>query len=844
MPVPELIKLRENYPEYNDMDDLTLASKLVAKYPEYQDVLDKVKGKPEELRADPRKLSLSTQETAMEYIRPLMEAGGMALGGILGAPAEAIPIVGPAAHAVATGGGYALGKRGADVIGEKVFGIPSPKRTMGEEALSTAEDVTLGGITEGVGPAIAKVGKRIAAPFAKTMTPEAEATAKLAAERGVKLTPAEITQDRPLSLVENALGFVPGSAGIMQRQKVQQLQKLIDLRENLLAKVSEGRTTDPRSLEQVGLDIKVKLDELSMMAKGKVEAESGAIKENILKSLGSKETYESLGMSAQRTMAKRSQLVADEGEKLYNKVWDSLKEDIPTPNLRNRADALLRQEIAKPQSLQNKSVITILDDLSGGRLKSKFNLEDFSPGFKEQIEKQLSEVETRLSPRAIQGTRSELNNRIIASDLAFKTQQAGEQKMLSSSEGGIYKQLRKSLEQDLNEFFVASEKTPTQKLQSVVAIKDLKTGKVYTGPTHANIINDKGLNPGAGGEEWTSGYTVGGRFYKSERETLDALKASSRGEIKKDWDAAQVFWREGKQTFNKKAVLKAMQTTPDKVIDMVFAPGSTTAINQVRAAVGNTEFEKLSQGLTNRMFERASKGGFEWGKVSSELDRYGEQTLKTIYAPADLASLRKGVSAGVAKDKPIIDEYFKKILRHASPETVFNVIFKPNNSENVYAIKRVIPEEVFQDGKRVLTEKVLATNELGLYRPFKGVTQFSKFDEDTLRTIYKPEELKDLKELIQISKRSQGAERISGNPSGTAQSMITFFGGRAILRHPVTGMGYILPPNLLARMYLSDTARKYLTSGFRLPGSVPQASNIASKILAIAGNQAEPMEQQ
>ncbi len=718
----------------------------------------------ETISTDPRKLSLSTQEKAMGYIRPVVETLGMIGGGLAGTPG------GPLGTAAMTGIGYAGGKRIADVLGEKAFGISTPKRTLGQEVLSTAEDVTLGGITEGIGPFVGRIGGRIFAPFAKTMTPESEQVAKLATEKGLKLTPAEITQNRPLSLVESALGFTPGSSGVMQRQRIQQLQKLVEQRENILTKISEGRTTEPRSLEQVGLDIKSKIDEITMATKGKSEVESVSIKDNILKSLGAKDTYESLGMSAQRTMAKRSQLISEEGEKLYSKVWDSLKEDIPTSNLQGRADALLRQEIAKPPSLQNKSVMRVLDDLSGSRLKSKFNIEEFSPEFKEQIEKELSNVvESKLSPRTIQGVRSELNNRIINADLAYKTQQGGEQKMLSSSEGGIYKELRKSLENDIN---------------------------IY-------------------------------------------LKQSGNEEAKKMWGAAQAFWKEGKQTFNRKAVLKAMQTTPDKVIDMVFTPGSTTSINQIKTAVGNSEFERLAQGFTNRIFEKASKGGFEWSKVSSELDRYGEETLKAIYKPNELNSLHKAISEGVTKDKPVIDEYFKKILRHASPETIFNVIFKPNNSENIFAVKRAIPEELFQDAKRVLTEKILSINDFGLYRPLPSARGFSKFDEDTLKIIYKPDELKDLKELIQLSKRSLGAEKIAGNPSGTAQSIITFESGRAILRHPLTGWSYVIPPNIMARIYLSDVSRKYFTSGFRLPGNIPQSADLATKLMVIISKQPE-----
>jgi len=43
MPIPELQKFRQKYPEYNDMNDVTLATKLASKYPEYSDLLEKTK---------------------------------------------------------------------------------------------------------------------------------------------------------------------------------------------------------------------------------------------------------------------------------------------------------------------------------------------------------------------------------------------------------------------------------------------------------------------------------------------------------------------------------------------------------------------------------------------------------------------------------------------------------------------------------------------------------------------------------------------------------------------------------------------------------------------------------
>ena len=49
MPVKELENFRRKYPQYNDLDDLTLATKLAAKYPQYSDLVEKVKRTTEKI---------------------------------------------------------------------------------------------------------------------------------------------------------------------------------------------------------------------------------------------------------------------------------------------------------------------------------------------------------------------------------------------------------------------------------------------------------------------------------------------------------------------------------------------------------------------------------------------------------------------------------------------------------------------------------------------------------------------------------------------------------------------------------------------------------------------------
>ena len=168
------------------------------------------------------------------------------------------------------------------------------------------------------------------------------------------------------------------------------------------------------------------------------------------------------------------------------------------------------------------------------------------------------------------------------------------------------------------------------------------------------------------------------------------------------------------------------------------------------------------------------------------------------------------------------------------------MIFHPNNSINIALTKRVIGKDLFNEARTAFTEKILEMNKYGMYSPMTSVKEVSRFDNPTLKAIYSPEELKALNDLVRVSKASYGAERLAGNPSGTAQSVITFQQGRAILKQAAKGrpdkaVMIVLTPKGLAKIYLSPLGRKYFTTGFNVPAGTEAATNIGSKLLAIAG---------
>jgi hypothetical protein len=93
----------------------------------------------------------------------------------------------------------------------------------------------------------------------------------------------------------------------------------------------------------------------------------------------------------------------------------------------------------------------------------------------------------------------------------------------------------------------------------------------------------------------------------------------------------------------------------------------------------------------------------------------------------------------------------------------------------------------------------------------------SKYGDDFLSELYSPDQLARLNEVANLGSSLMTAEKIAGNPSGTAQAsgMISTIGN--IIRHPVTGTLSAMAPKPLAESYLSGSFRNYILRGDPIP---------------------------
>lgn len=721
-------------------------------------------------QTQPEERPLSTQyqppteagyaEKIMQVARPVLEGAGMGLGSVVGggaalATGPAAPVAVPVGAVLGGGIGYAGGKQLANILEEQLGVRQTP--SLQKQLVQSGKDVISGAAMEaggqGAGVALSAVGQKVIAPFANKIGEETKAVMQLAKEKGVNLSPADVTQSKPLALFENLLGNAPLSAGMIQRYRLGELQKLTKLRDELVAKKGS-----PEAIEAVGAKVQKQIDDFVNKAGLAKSEQIDSLRDGLLKKLGTNDTYEMLGQKAQEQIAARSRVFNEKASQLYARVGEIIPEEttVYTPNLQKTA-RMIRDKIDElPDSLQKSNLRAIVSDLAKAN-QSKGQVQLYGASGK-PIDR------TGYNWRAITEIRSELGSRIAEADAAFKTTQTGT-KLLSNKEAGIYKTLKKSLEKDMEEF--------------------------------ANATG---------------------------------------GEVKDAFSIANSFYREGKQLFNKPAIFKALKNNPERVVDTIVRPGNITEIKLMKQAVGEKGFEPIRQGVTKRLFEGDD--------LAAQMDKYGMDTLAQIYKPEELRELAN-IATGIVKinEHPTVNKFYVDIVRslNKQPEKVVDLIIRPENTKNIVLSKAVLGEKGWHDVKAKFIEKLFTVNkaipgqEAELLSPAKFTTNLFKYGDKTLSKVFDADELKAIKEIGQLSKYAQTADRLAGNPSGTAQNLITWSQGALLLANPIAGTSSLLTPPALAKLYLSPAGRKYLTEGFKLPANSQKAAEITAKILAISG---------
>lgn len=235
--------------------------------------------------------------------------------------------------------------------------------------------------------------------------------------------------------------------------------------------------------------------------------------------------------------------------------------------------------------------------------------------------------------------------------------------------------------------------------------------------------------------------------------------------------------------------------------------------DQGRGLSGNTEtgiYRQLKKALDSDIAEFSESSG---GKVQKlyEISNTFYSKQKTLFQ----------------KNKDI------QAITKRNPADVIDFILKPDHETEAQILEKAIPSKTWETVKDGTVNRLFETSARGDTPDQALIRNLRRFGEGTVEKIIGKEKLGKLKDFASIAQRVGMAEKMAGNPSGTAQNVLTGTAVGYIITHPIKGTVLAVTAPTLAKIYMSPFTRQAITEGFKTPVAAKQAADIAARLTTI-----------
>jgi hypothetical protein len=712
--------------------------------------------------------------------RPALETTGLVAGGAIGSRA------GVKGAAAVAGLGYGIGKKTSDIL-DSLTGLRKPK-PISEELVGSAKDIAEGAMMEMGGQAVGKIAGKILSPVSKKMTPAAKMAEQEAKEAGITLTPGEITGSKTQQLFESLMDKTPFASSVTQEWRLEkQLRPLIKARNRFLETGEGGQ----QNVEALGLKIKDAIDKhITTFGKAK-ETGLNAMRNSMLKRMGSQESYETLGKDVQEILASKS--VASVAKK--NKIYKEISKSMPEGDLKFTAfDDEARAILDKIKDLPNqpgklKNILAMGGKRTGKDAKIIEELRQYPENVQQSIAADMGIDLTAGSSKSwetMQRLRSQISELIKGEDLSVKMN-APHLKGQLSNEGRLYKNLKSALDKDFERLAKEAGTDAFEKMKianvffreeyAPVWKSKLIQKMAYTSPEK---VVDVAFKPGGVAEVRLAKKALGGQDFRP-LQTAFTNKLLGAGK-----DGA----------FNPKALMNNIRKYGDEMLEEVYAPKDLYALKDLATT----------------------------GKLFLERKLPGQNILRTIASnsPNTVVASILGSAERMPGSKSVL--------------------------QNITTLKPFLRKREMEGLREAFTERLFKINQTtNMVQPIQLSKTIKTYDR-VLHKFYKPEEINFLRKVANTGQKMALAEASAANPSGTAQNVIAWTVFGAVLIAPVnelmkgdlkgtaatgaTGIASaVLLPRYMAKIALSKIGRKYFTEGLLTKASTKKGIELATKII-------------
>lgn len=143
----------------------------------------------------------------------------------------------------------------------------------------------------------------------------------------------------------------------------------------------------------------------------------------------------------------------------------------------------------------------------------------------------------------------------------------------------------------------------------------------------------------------------------------------------------------------------------------------------------------------------------------SQTDPYGKMETGQFKTAFDKANAFHG------NVKDLINNKLIKKLSKAQGSDVAGTIFRSGNIEDVLTAKAALGNKGYLAAQKQFFNDILESKNIG--------RELGKFEPEFLQAAFSNEQLQALKKLDSVKQLALGAEKLAGNPSGTAQNLAT-----------------------------------------------------------------------
>lgn len=345
---------------------------------------------------------------------------------------------------------------------------------------------------------------------------------------------------------------------------------------------------------------------------------------------------------------------------------------------------------------------------------------------------------------------------------------------------------------------------------------------------------------------------------------FDQIAREQGGEVLDRYKIAQAFYADEYAPIWKNKTISSMaHKNPDQVIDIAIKKGSTTEVNLIRKAIGDSGFNKtIKPAFTNKILGAGRDEAFKPANLKKTLNDYGEETLLKIYTKGELETLRGLAETGqLILDKELPNASLLKSIASNTPNTVISSIMgaveKNPGSEsvlrNVTVLKEYLSPTQLEGLKLEFLERVFHLNRTTRQVEAGTLSWNIERYKPVLEKFLSKDELKGLESIKLIGRVMSKANQMAANPSGTAKNVIAFGASNELIFKPletllhgkildaagqaaVAGVSKVLGAKKLAELYLNPKTRQLITKGMVTPRNTKEGIDIAKKLSIVLGN--------